>query len=82
MRSEYPLLSGLSAAEDKLKVLAEYEAAEPGANGALLRREDLYSSHLVARRRARDAGALTGSSGAAARPGRRTPEQALCVRMV
>jgi transposase len=28
--------------------------------GALLRREDLYSSHIVAWRRARDAGALAG----------------------
>ena len=34
-------------AEYKLAVLAEYDAAEPGAKGALLRREGLYSSHLV-----------------------------------
>ena len=62
-------------AEYKVKMLAEYEAAEPGAKGALLRREGLYSSHLVEWRRARDAGALTGQAGAAARPARRTPEQ-------
>src|SRR4051794_41248461 len=47
-------------AEYKLKMLAEYDAAEPGAKGALLRREGLYSSHLVEWRRARDAGALGG----------------------
>ena len=29
----------------KLAVLAEYDAAEPGAKGAILRREGLYSSH-------------------------------------
>lgn len=47
--------------EYKLAVLAEYEAlTEPGARGALLRREGLYSSHLVEWRRARDAGALDG----------------------
>jgi transposase len=43
----------------KLAVLAEYDAAtEPGAKGALLRREGLYSSHLIQWRRARDTGAL------------------------
>ena len=31
-----------------------------GAKGALLRREGLYSSHLIEWRRARDAGALAG----------------------
>src|SRR3954451_16550789 len=48
------------AAEYKLKILAEYDLAEPGDKGALLRREGLYSSHLVEWRRARDAGALNG----------------------
>ena len=33
---------------------------EPGAKGALLRREGLYSSHIVEWRRARDVGALAG----------------------
>ncbi len=42
-------------------ILAEYDAlTEPGAKGALLRREGLYSSHLIEWRRARDAGALAG----------------------
>ena len=35
-------------AEYKLAIVAEYDAlAEPGAKGALLRREALYSSHVV-----------------------------------
>jgi hypothetical protein len=45
-------------AKYKLEVLAAYEAAEPGEKGAILRREGLYSSHIVEWRRARDAGAL------------------------
>jgi transposase-like protein len=46
-------------AEYKLAIVAEYEAlTDPGAKGALLRREGLYSSHIVEWRRARDAGAL------------------------
>ena len=61
-------------AEYKLQFLAEYEAAEPGERGALLRREGLYSSHVVEWRRARDAGALAGLT---AQPwaGRRAPER-------
>jgi transposase-like protein len=48
-------------AEFKRKVLAEADAcAKPGEIGALLRREGLYSSHLVEWRRARDSGALAG----------------------
>ena len=43
----------------KLAILEEYEATtDPGAKGALLRREGLYSSHLVEWRRAREVGAL------------------------
>jgi transposase-like protein len=48
------------SAEYKLKIVAEYDAAEAGEKGALLRREGLYSSHVVEWRRARDAGALDG----------------------
>jgi transposase-like protein len=48
-------------AEYKLAMIAEYDAAtEPGAKGALLRREGLYSSHIIEWRRARDAGAVAG----------------------
>ncbi|MDK3256996.1 transposase [Blastococcus capsensis] len=72
-RAERPRRRSFTA-EYKLQILAEYEAAQPGERGALLRREGLYSSHLVEWRRARDAGALAGL---AAQPpaGRRTPEQ-------
>lgn len=52
----------------KLRVLAEYEAASPGERGVVLRREGLYSSHLVEWRRSRDAGALAGLSAARGRP--------------
>jgi transposase-like protein len=46
-------------AEYKLRILAEVDgSAEPGAIGALLRREGLYSSHLTKWRRQRSAGAL------------------------
>ena len=45
----------------KLKVLEDAgRCVEPGALGALLRREGLYSSHLAAWRAAAKAGALTG----------------------
>ena len=39
---------------------AEYDAAEHGGRGAVLRREGLYSSHIVEWRRAADAGARAG----------------------
>jgi len=63
-------------AEYKARILAEYEAAPTdGSRGTLLRREGLYTSHMVDWRRARDAGALAGL---AQRPRARTtsPEQA------
>jgi transposase len=47
-------------AKYKLEILAAYDAAADGEKGALLRREGLYSSHIVEWRRARDAGALAG----------------------
>lgn len=49
------------SAEYKLRVLQEADACtEPGEIGALLRREGLYSSHLVVWRRQRDEGTLEG----------------------
>lgn len=42
------------SAEYKRRILAECEAAPPGATGAILRREGLYSSHLRDWRAARD----------------------------
>lgn len=58
-------------AEYKQRILAEADAAsaQPGAVGALLRREGLYSSHLVAWRRERQAGILRGLT-----PHRRGPK--------
>ena len=41
-------------------IVAEYEAAPNGEKGAILRREGLYSSHVIEWTRARDAGALDG----------------------
>ncbi len=47
------------SAQYKLDIVDEYDRLrEPGAKGALLRREGLYSSHIVEWRRARDVGAL------------------------
>ncbi len=47
-------------AEYKRRILREADACTtPGAIGALLRREGLYSSHLVVWRRARGRGELT-----------------------
>jgi transposase-like protein len=59
----------------KLAILEEYERlTDPGAKGALLRREGLYSSHIVEWRRARDVGALKELA-PKARPAKRTAEQ-------
>jgi transposase len=47
-------------AQYKLDVVAEYDAAPVGEKGAVLRREGLYSSHVIGWRRARDSGVLAG----------------------
>jgi len=44
-------------AEYKARILAEYDAADHGERGAILRREGLYSSHMVDWRKAAEAGA-------------------------
>src|SRR5436190_12497151 len=47
------------SAEEKLRILKEADACtQPGEQGALLRREGLYSSHLTEWRRARERGEL------------------------
>ena len=61
-------------AEYKLSMVAAYDAAEPGEKGELLRREGLYSSHIVEWRKARDAGALEGLT-ARTRPARKDPKE-------
>jgi transposase len=55
-------------AQYKLGVVAEYDAAATGEKGAVLRREGLYSSHVIEWRRARDAGALAGQARPRGRP--------------
>jgi transposase-like protein len=47
------------SAEYKARILREVDACkEPGVQGSLLRREGLYSSHLLVWRRQRDEGSL------------------------
>lgn len=47
------------SAEEKLRILKEADSCtKPGEQGALLRREGLYSSHLTEWRRARERGEL------------------------
>ena len=48
--------------------MAEYDAAPTGEKGAVLRREGLYSSHVIEWRRARDAGVLAGPARPRGRP--------------
>src|SRR6202023_3988692 len=55
-------------AQYKLQVVAEYDAAPSGEKGAVLRREGLYSSHVIEWRRARDAGTLAGPARPRGRP--------------
>lgn len=68
-------------ADYKLAVVEEYDRlTEPGAKGALLRREGLYSSHVVEWRRARDVGALSALAAQRRRPAK-TGEQVKLERM-
>jgi transposase len=61
-------------AEYKLGIVEEADrATDPGAIGALLRREGLYSSHLVEWRRLREAGALGALSKKRGRKPTRNP---------
>jgi transposase-like protein len=68
------------SAKYKAEILAAYDAAADGEKGALLRREGLYSSHFVAWRRARDAGALAGLAVPRGRK-RRDPQQEKIARL-
>jgi transposase len=63
-RADRPRRRSFSA-EYKLAMVAEYDRLPAGEKGALLRREGLYSSHIIEWRRARDAGTLTGPTGQA-----------------
>jgi transposase len=67
----------------KLAMIAAYESAPNGEKGALLRREGLYSSHIIEWTRARDAGLLGKPDGweagsaavSAGRPAKKSSEQ-------
>jgi transposase len=68
----------------KLAMVAAYENAPNGEKGALLRREGLYSSHIIEWTRARDAGLLgkpdgweSGSPAAAAGRSRKKSSEQL-----
>jgi transposase len=62
--------------EYKLAMVEEYDRlTEPGAKGALLRREGLYHSHLIEWRRARDAGALNALAARPSGPPGKSPDQ-------
>ena len=62
--------------EYKLAMVVEYENAANGEKGAMLRREGLYSSHIIEWTRARDAGALTAGSAESAVPAKRAKRSA------
>jgi transposase len=63
-------------AEYKLRVLREAEACtRKGEIGVMLRREGLYTSHLTAWRKQRDAGALVGLAPRKRGPRGPSPEQ-------
>ena len=62
--------------EYKLAMLAEYENAPNGQKGAILRREGLYSSHIIEWTRARDAGVLTSGPAEPATPTKRAKKTA------
>jgi transposase len=72
------------SAEYKLAIVAEYENAPNGEKGAVLRREGLYSSHVIEWTRARDAGALGSVRASAAdsqRPEKRPRKSAETVEL-
>lgn len=58
-RSDRPKRRSFTA-EYKAGILAEYDGAERGERGVILRREGLYSSHIIEWRKAAEAGATTG----------------------
>ena len=65
----------------KLATVAEYENAPNGEKGAILRREGLYSSHIVEWTRARDAGVLSGNPAESASPVKRAKKSAELIEL-
>jgi hypothetical protein len=86
MDSSHPRAGGPSRRHSftrtqKLEHLAEYEAAcQTHEGGAYLRREGLYSSHMIEWRKLRDAGVLDGKN-PGEKVGRPTKEQAEVARL-
>ena len=64
-------------AQDKLRILAEYERRDRDGKGALLRREGWYSSLISEWRKQRDQGALQALASAPGRPPNDTREPEL-----
>ncbi|MCE7001969.1 hypothetical protein LWC34_44885 [Kibdelosporangium philippinense] len=62
--------------EYKLAIVTEYENAPNGEKGAILRREGLYSSHIIEWTRARDAAALTSGPADPSTPAKRSKKSA------
>jgi transposase len=62
--------------EYKLAIVTEYENAPNGEKGTILRREGLYSSHVIEWTRARDAGILTTQPADPAAPPKRAKKTA------
>lgn len=65
----------------KLAMVAEYENAPNGEKGAILRREGLYSSHIVEWTRARDAGVLSGNPAEPPASGKRAKKSAELIEL-
>jgi transposase-like protein len=61
--------------EEKLRLLAAYEACDSGTKGEFARREGIYSSQLTEWRRARDAGTLGSPDPGVSRSERREIER-------
>jgi transposase len=62
--------------EYKLAIVTEYENARNGQKGAILRREGLYSSHVIEWTRARDAGMLANEPADPTAPPKRPKKSA------
>lgn len=60
-RSDQPKRRTFTA-EYKARIVAEYDAADRGERGAILRREGLYSSHITEWRKTAEAGATAALS--------------------
>jgi transposase-like protein len=65
----------------KPAIVAEYENAPNGQKGGILRREGLYSSHIIEWTRARDAGVLSGNPAESAAPAKRAKKSAELIEL-